>query len=59
MANMQRLGNKVKGRNKHGWRVERQEAREQFDALIYTIGRAPAFSLVILLIIFTGFLLPG
>lgn len=59
MADMKRLGNKVRGRNKDGWRVQRQEAREWLNTLIYIIGRAPAFSLVILLIIFTGFLLPG
>lgn len=59
MANMQRLGNTVKGRNRDGWRAEREQAREQFRALIYIIGRAPAFSLLILLILFTGCLLPG
>lgn len=60
MANMKRFGNISSGmRNRHGWRVQRQEARERILAPVKFIGGVLLLSAAILSIIIPGFLIPG
>lgn len=59
MADMKKLGNSVKGRNKDGWPVQRQESRERIIVPMKYIGGVLLLSATAYFFFCTGFLLPG
>lgn len=59
MADMKKFGNFVKGRNKDGWRVERQITRERIIAPVKFIGGVIALAIIVIPLMWLGFALPG